>query len=307
MPRVIEPAELPTAIAAPCSVAECADALEFQGFDPQAEDSLLGAAHWLARLGANKDFLAEIMLAELGNRHKAEDASTTYGPQVIMLSPLGRQFFLRAAIWPSPEEHMFRASGGSAFVYELPHDHNFDFLTYGYFGPGYASDYYEYDYENVAGAMGERAGLRFMERAQLTPGKIMHYRAHRDVHSQLPPAGLSVSLNVMHSGGAQGWTDQYRFDTDKDEVDGILSPGASEVFLRIAVGLGGSEAMDLAERFSARHPSDRMRLTALQARAGVLDPAAADDLWRRAEGSGSRLVAMEAARYRRELALVTAE
>jgi hypothetical protein len=306
MPRVIEPTELPTAVAASCSVAECIDALEYQGFDPQAENSLLGAAHWLARLGANHDFLAEIMVAELANRHKADDGSTTYGPQVIMLSPLGRPYFLRAAIWPSPEEHMFRASGGSAFVYELPHDHNFDFLTYGYFGPGYASDYYEYDYENVAGAIGEHAGLRFVERAQLTPGKIMHYRAHRDVHSQLPPAALSVSLNVMHSGGAQGWTDQYRFDTDKDEVDGILSPGASEVFLRIAVGLGGAEALDLADRFAARHPSDRMRLTALQARAGMLEPGAADDLWRRAEGSGSRLVALEAARYRRELALVTA-
>jgi hypothetical protein len=34
-----------------------------------------------------------------------------------------------------------RASGAAAFVYGLPHDHNFDFLTLGYFGPGYWSDY----------------------------------------------------------------------------------------------------------------------------------------------------------------------
>ena len=191
-----------------------------------------------------------------------------------MLSPLGGEFFLRANIWPSPDEHMFRASGGGAFVYGLPHDHNFDFLTLGYFGPGYWSDYWEYDYEAVAGAVGEPAGLRFVERSRLEPGKLMHYRAHRDVHSQLPPDALSVSLNVMHAGGAQGWLDQYRFDVERNTIAGVLSPGASEVFLRIAVGLGGEEARDLAERFARTHPSDRMRLTALEAQAGVLDAAA---------------------------------
>jgi len=300
MPRVIAPTEL-TPAADICSLGDCLVGLESQGFDPRDEQSLLGAAAWLRRLGENRDFLADIMLRELAGRHKAEDAAGAYGPQVIMLSPLGREFFIRAAIWPSPQEHLFRASGGGAFVYELPHDHNFDFLTYGYFGPGYASDYYEYEYEDVAGAIGERAGLRFVERGQLTPGKIMHYRAHRDVHSQLPPEAMSVSLNVMHAGGAQGWTDQYRFDCERDEIAGVLSPGATEVFLRIAVGLGGAEAQDLAETFARSHPSDRMRLTALEAQAGMMDPRGQDDLWRRAEASGSRLVALEATNYRRDL------
>jgi hypothetical protein len=301
MPRVIAPAELAPA-AGPCELGECIAALDANGFDPREEESLLGAASWLRRLGENRTFLADLMLAELRARHRAEDPATAYGPQVLMLSPLGSEFFLRAAIWPSADEHLFRASGGSAFVYELPHDHNFDFLTYGYFGPGYESDYWEYDYEAVAGAVGEKAGLRFMERAQLTPGKLMHYRAHVDVHSQLPPDGLSVSLNVMHAGGAQGWTDQYRFDVERDEIAAVLSPGASEVFLRIAVGLGGEEARDLAERFARTHPSDRLRLTALEAQAGVLGEEERDALWARAERSGSRLVAAEARRHRVQLA-----
>ncbi len=74
--------------------------------------------------------------------------------------------------------------------------------------------------------------------------------------------------------------------------------------MRIAVGLGGDEAIDLAEVFARRHPSDRMRLTALDAQAGVLEPAARDELWRRAEGAGSRLVAMEAKRRRGALEAV---
>jgi hypothetical protein len=297
MPRVIDP----PGEAQACALGECVAALDQAGFEPREEESLLAAAGWLRRLGANPEFLAETMLAELAARHREDEGANGYGPQVIMLSPLGGEFFLRANIWPSRDEHAFRASGGGTFVYELPHDHDFDFLTYGYFGPGYLSDYYEYDYERVAGAVGERAGLRFVERARLEPGSVVHYRAHRDVHSQLPPESLSVSLNVMHASGAQGWLDQYRFDTAAGTITAVLGTPATQVFLRIAVGLGNQEALDLAESFARNHPSDRMRLTALEAQAGVLDIEGRDALWRRAEGSGSRLVALEASRHRTAL------
>jgi hypothetical protein len=293
MPRVIEGGD-----ESPCSLGECVAALDTAGFEPREEESLRHAAGWLRRLGLNRDFLAEMMIAELDRRHRAGDDGNTYGPQVMMLSPLGGEFFLRANIWPSRDEHVFRSSGGGTFAYDLPHDHNFDFLTFGYFGPGYWSDYYEYDYEAVAGAIGEPAGLRFVERSRLEPGKLLHYRAHRDVHSQLPPDALSVSLNVMHSGGAQGWLDQYAFDLERNAIARVLSAGASEAFIRIAVGVGCAEALDLAETFARSHPSDRMRLAALDAQAGVLVPAERDELWRRAEGSGSRLVALEAKRRR---------
>lgn len=298
MPRVIECVD-DTA----CSLGDCVAALDAEGFHPYEEESLQHGVRWLRRLGNDRTFLGDMMLAELKQGAAAAEEASAYGAQVVMLSPLGAEYFLRANFWPSADEHMFRASGGSAFAYELPHDHNFDFLTLGYFGPGYASDYYEFDYEDVAGGIGERAGLRFVERSTLDPGKIMHYRAHRDVHSQLPPASLSVSINIMHAGGAQGWLDQYSFNVHKDEITKVISPGGSEIFLRVAVGLGCPDARDLAENFARSHPSDRMRLTALEAQAGVLDVAARDELWRRAEGSGSRLVAMEARRMRAALEL----
>ena len=281
---------------------DCVAGLEAQGFDPSEEENLQGAARLLRQLGNNPDFLARIMLSELKTRHQTEETSTSYGAQVVMLSRPGGDFFIRANIWPSRSEHAFRASGADAFVYGLPHDHNFDFLTLGYFGPGYVSDYYEYDYESVHGAVGEPVDLRFVERSALTQGKLMHYRTHRDVHSQWPAESLSCSLNVMHAPGAQGWTDQYRFDVENGRIAGALNTGSSEVFLRIAVGLGCENARDLACHFAARHPSERMRLTALDAQAGVLDPAQRDALWRHAESSGSGLVAMEAKRRREALA-----
>ena len=108
----------------------------------------------------------------------------------------------------------------------------------------------------------------------------------------------------MHTTGAQGWLDQYRFDLDQRRIGAIVSGGPSEAFIRIAVGLGGEEAIDLAHRFAHHHPSDRMRLACWDALAAVAGEAEARDaLWSAAEGAGSRLVALEAKARRAELAL----
>jgi hypothetical protein len=295
MPRLIDIADDGLA-----SLAECTDALSAIGFDPDNEESLLHAARQLRRLGNDHGFLGDLLVSELAGRHRDTQEKESYGPQAIMLSRPGGDYFLRANIWPSAQEHMLRASGNAPFSFDIPHDHNFNFLTLGYFGPGYWSDYYEYDYEAVTGWRGEPVDLRFIERSRLEPDRIMLYRAHIDVHSQMPPDALSVSLNVMHTSGAQGWLDQYRFDLDRKQVGAIVGQGASEAFMRIAVGLGGAEARDLAARFGRHHPSDRMRLCAWDALASIAtDDAARDAVWQAAEGAGSRLVTAEA-RMRRE-------
>lgn len=298
MPRLIELVD--SAIA---TVAECYDEIAAPGFDPSDEESLANAARQLRRLGNNREFLGDILLDQLAERHREDESTSSYGPQSLVLSRTDQGFFIRANVWPSKQEAIMRASGDASFVYGLPHDHNFSFLTHGYFGPGYWSDYYEFDYEAIDGYCGEAAGLRFVERARLEPDKLMLYRAHVDVHAQMAPDALSVSLNIMHATAAQGWLDQYSFDTEADTVASILGHGASEAFIRIAVGLGGEEAKDLAHRFARHHPSDRMRLHALDALASIApDLAARDALWSAAEGMGSRMVAMEAKLRRAELA-----
>ena len=297
MPRLIDLADN-----AVCTLAECAEAIETARFDPADEESLTHAARWLRRLGNNREFLGDILIEQLAARHRDEPGGQSYGPQVVMLSTPVNGVFLRANIWPGHDDHLLKSSGQSPFLYGLPHDHNFCFLTHGYFGPGYWSDYYEYDYADVAGWTGELAHLRAVGRHQLEPDRIMLYRAHRDIHRQLPADALSVTLNVMHAEPALHWLDQYSFDVDEGTISGRVGDGPSEAFLRIAVGLGGPEAHDLAESFAARHPSDRMRLCAWDALAAVApDDTARDGLWARAEGAGSRLVAMEAKVRRAEL------
>ena len=291
MPQLIESED-----AAAAGLAEVADAIAGAGFDAGDPGSLDHAARWLRRLGNNRDFLGDILVGELAARHREDVLESAYGPQAVMLSPPDGRFFIRANLWPSQGEHMMRASGSASFVYGLPHDHNFDFLTVGYFGPGYWSDYYDYAYDAVAGWRGEPVpSLRFVERSRLEQGKMVLYRAHRDVHAQLPADALSVSLNIVGMSGAQGWLDQYRFDLEAHEIAGIISPGPSEAFLRIAVGLGGEEALDLAHCFARRHPSERMQLCAFDALAGrERDPQERDALWRGAELAGGRMLAAEA-------------
>ena len=299
MPRVIDVADSRTAC-----LDEVGDALRASGFDPGEEESLTHAAQWLRRLGNNKSFLGDMLVDELARRHRGDGLENAYGPQVVMLIPPQGDFFIRANIWPSADEHMVRASGDAAFAIGLPHDHNFNFLTLGYFGPGYWSDYYEYDFEAVDGWRGEAVpSLRFIERARLEEGKIQLYRANLDVHAQLPADSLSVSLNIMHTSGAQGWFDQYKFDLEARTIAAMLAPTPTQALLRIAVGLGGEQALDLAQHFASCHPSDRLRLVAWDALASsTTDREARDALWGRAEHCGSRLVEMEARARRVELA-----
>lgn len=293
MPCLINLADTPDSRAA-CSLGDCAAALDAVPFDPADGESLNHAALWLRRLGNNKDFLGDVLVESLTQRHRDEPAQG-YGAQVIMLTAPGSSSFLRAAIWPGQDEGMLGASGKESFVYGLPHDHNFSFLTHGYFGPGYWSEFYEYDYDGVTGWAGEIAHLRPTGRHRLEPDRIMLYRAHVDVHLQLPADALSVSVNVMHAVPAIRWLDQYTFDVERGTIVQNVDSGPSETFLRLAVALDAGEALDLAEQFARSHPSDRLRVTAWDALAArESDAGARDRVWAAAELSGSRMVEMEA-------------
>ncbi|MEL6485756.1 MAG: transposase [Pseudomonadota bacterium] len=287
-----------------CSLPEAIEALAELQFDPRDQGNAEEAALWLRRLTNNREFLSKWLVDRMAGRLTGGSGMAVesgYGPQAIVLSGLRGSMFLRANIWPSESDLCFRTSGASSFVYGVPHDHNFSFLTSGYCGPGYRSDYYEYDYDKVIGCPGEEAGLRFVERSALKEGKLMLYRAHRDVHSQLPPEALSVSLNVMHVDPAQGWFDQYGFDLERGEVTRVLSPNATEAFLRVAVASGTDEALDYASWVGETHPSERLRLASFEARAARLDEAERDELWRGAELSGSLMLSTLAKRRRAAL------
>jgi hypothetical protein len=282
MPRLIDPGR-----DAAIELAELADALEASPLDVRDEDAFASWGPLLARLGRNPDFLADLAIEELKTRCSGQARTNGYGAQVFLLRPPNGRYVLRANFWPARSDSITRASGPAAFFYDLPHDHNFPFLTYGYLGPGYWSDYYEYDVAPLAGLPGEAAGLRFTERARLEPGRLMLYRMRKDIHVQLPPDSMSVSLNILGSDPAQPWLDQYRFDVERGTIAEGLTLTAAEALVAVAVHIGNG--LDLAERFARHHPCARMRVTALDALASAL-PDEAPALFARAAGDPDRRV-----------------
>ncbi len=233
-------------------------------FDPEARDSLVEAAPVLAALGNNRHFLADLAVDALKQACRSQVIENGYSPQVLMLSPPDGRFFIRANIWPSEGDRMLRDSSREAFFYGMPHDHSFDFLTIGYAGPGYWSDYYAYDGE-VDGVPGEPVGLRFVERSRLDQGKMLLYRANRDIHDQIPPDAMSISINIMPMTARQAWRRQYFFDPGASTIQGCATVTGAEILLPISVRFGDDNARDLAESFAASHPDPRLRLAAWKA------------------------------------------
>lgn len=260
MPRLIDAGE-----GGAISLDELIEALDSTPFDPHDEDSFAALGPLLARLGRNRDFLADLAIEELKLRCIRQSTASGYGPQVFLLRPPNGRYVIRANFWPAATDAIVAASGTAPFFYGLPHNHNFPFLTYGYLGPGYWSDYFEYDGRAANGLPGADAGLRFVERSRLDPGKLMLYRMQRDVHVQLPPDGFSVSLNILGQHPSHPWIDQYRFDIASGTIAAGLTTAPSEALVTLAAHLGGGNGLDLVDHLIRRHPHPRMRRTALSA------------------------------------------
>lgn len=243
----------------------CIDNLETNGFNPSDKDSVDYAAYQLRSLYNNRSFLNEIIMDELQNRCVNQNHHNAYSNQAIMLHNGKQGFAMRANIWPDKDHYLMRSSGEAAFYFDMPHDHNFDFLTIGYMGPGYWSEYYEYDYKQIVGYSGEEVDLKFVEKSRLNEGKILLYRAHKDVHLQLPAESLSVSLNIVHQSPIQAWHDQYHFDVKNKKIVKILNHVSGEILMRIAVNMIPKEGKDLTMEYLTNHPNDRLRASAWDA------------------------------------------
>ena len=289
MPREVEPGDGPA-----IEVSDLVAMLEDGGFDPRDEEGFVAFGPALARLGRNPDFLARLAVAELKDRCRGQAVRSGYDAQSFVLTPPGGRYVVRANFWPASDDAVMRTSGPASFAYGMPHDHNFSFLTVGYLGPGYRSDYYEYDGQAVAGVPGEDAGLRFVARERLTPGRVLFYRAHRDVHDQLPPDAFSVSLNILGRDPRQGWRSQYRFDLAAGTIAASLTIVPAEGLLAVATHL--ADGCDVATDLARRHPVPRVRVSALAALASAR-PEAAMALYRQAVDDRDSLVAASARRW----------
>jgi hypothetical protein len=252
--------------------------------------SISESADLLKALANNRSFVTEHINNEL-RQWRNFQVQNTYTAQTLLLGS-GPNFLVRANIWVPPAQNaQGRQDQKHLFYYQVPHDHNFSFLTIGYFGPGYETTIYEYDPDSIAGAVGEHVALRYLETTSLPEGKIMLYRASHDVHSQEHPQEFSISLNLLLAPPETNLANQYLFDLDSCTIrDYVKTAGTSRIMLcRIARHVGDGTTINVLESLAARHPSERVRATAYESWA-ALDAGSRERIWAQASDDSHTLV-----------------
>ena len=117
-------------------------------------DEVLNSATALRALANNRSFLVARLNQELADWKNFQTENSYTAPTITLGG--GKGFFIRANMWvPMPESAAEREWDRKLYAYEVPHDHNFSFLTVGYLGSGYGTTIYEYDPKSVVGFPGE--------------------------------------------------------------------------------------------------------------------------------------------------------
>lgn len=272
--------------------------------DLRDEASVAASAIKLKALANDRGLVVRELNRLVRNAFRGEVSPSS---QVIYLGR-GKDFFVRANIWPSMADVTSGRVYQDQFSYNLAHDHNYSFMTVGYHGPGYVTEIYEYDHERLEGVIGEPVEMRFLERKLFTTGSVMFYRASRDLHIQLPPDDLSISLNLMISTPEVQARDQYFFDLDRRVLSGF--PAEADSSRRVAiVGMAGSigddDTRELLHDLARIHPCRRTRLTAYESLARLV-PQEAPRIWETAAADPAPAVARAARQHLAELDGVTA-
>lgn len=194
-------------------------------------DSICGSAVALRRLANDREFILEAYHQEIINILEGR-LTATLSPQSIYLVRRP-DFLVRANIWlPAVTDPLQRARDQKLYSYALPHDHNFDFLTVGYYGEGYTTDLYTHDRSSLVGYMGEKTHVTYVGREKLTPGRVMSYQAGVDIHTQHEPERVSLSLNLLPINLKHLNSPQYVFDEHLTCLSGGVSDQvASRLFL----------------------------------------------------------------------------
>lgn len=239
---------------------EHALALANEHIDHTALDSLVEQAWILRALGNNRTFLRDLLNGDI---ERAIDGSMThiYTPQCVILDQ-DQRFTFRANFWVIPTREEVRHDlEMSLYSYEVAHDHNFNFATFGYLGPGYRTDIYEYDRSKVAGIAGEPVDLSFLETTTLEPGKLLVFRSGKDVHTQYSPPEFSISLNMICRDPRELCQPQYFFDTQESRITGHVNNAVTGriSLLRFAKYLGNEETVGLLEHVRARQDQPLLR------------------------------------------------
>jgi hypothetical protein len=233
--------------------------------DPDDIESIEAVAPLMKQLGNNRWFVAEKLNEDL--KHWPVNALSLYSLQAGVMLTSG-PFTVCMVLWPTlPDDPRLSKLRAPLYSYYDMHDHNFLFMTVGYYGPGYVSKIYEYDSDRVVGYIGEKVDIKFLEETALPMGKVMYYRPFRDIHTQLPPTEFSMSINLLVDNPKLiGLRDQYYFDSVTSTITGYVESNSSKRISQLDLirFVGDDNSIDILWSLAKSHPCKRTRLTAMR-------------------------------------------
>ena len=248
-------------------------------------ESVIDSATMLRAL-ANDRFL---IVRELNRRLEGACSDEGVASAQTLLLGRGKDFYVRANIWPAISDMAAGRAYQDQFAYSLAHDHNFSFLTACHLGPGYETELFEYDRGSIQGCVGEIVDLRFIEKIRFGGSNVMLYEESKDVHIQHPPQELTVTINLMIS--PTDYRDQYHFDVTNRTISSVMDlPTLERVFLvRLAAAVGNEDTAQLLIDLSRRHACKRTRLSAFDALSSM-QPSNLASIWETAMADPSPIV-----------------
>ena len=224
-------------------------------------ESYLKVIDQFKMLSNNKIFFREILLKNLKAPLESEQPEN---PQLRIIIPANGRYYVRAVFWPPQNDPIVNSTDAEALAYHYAHDHNFSFLTVGYYGPGYKSDYYEYEYGDVVGYENEPVELRHVGLKQLEYKKLMIYRAHIDIHEQYPPESLSITLNLVGQPHLHEFKHQYNLSTDGGFVKKIVNRLPTTTLVAIASAFADDNINEILNDLMCSHPIDMVQKAILE-------------------------------------------
>lgn len=183
----------------PITLNEFVDYLEYSQVIKRLADSLYddsdmrSLATRLKSLAKNKDHLLDRITSELNIPERFQVSNNGQSQGFILYRAPDFTYTLRLMLW-IPSGHQARPV---PFSYEGAHDHAFDLMTVGFFGPGYRTSLYSFNYEDTIQHSDGLTQLNYLGDMYLKESDIIYYFANKDVHVQHPPESLSVSLNLI--------------------------------------------------------------------------------------------------------------
>jgi hypothetical protein len=172
-------------------------------------------ANQMHKLSLNEEELIKILL----NYSITGDQVKNLYAENSLICAVFKQCSVRLNFWhPTSDILDLPHIKSELHIYGMHHDHNFDFLTVGMWGPGYMTEVYSYDRDTIDGYIGEKVNPHYHGLKQLQRGDVHFYRKSHHIHSQIAPTELSISLNVLIDPEISDIMDeQFRFKQDSNQ------------------------------------------------------------------------------------------